>query len=128
MFEGNGSGRRSGRGILRRQAEVHAQAGAQGHATDLGFKVTRDPWSLCLEHQEYGSFGYQKDGHGDDLEFIRLNPLGAYCLGGGHDAAELRDFLDARDEQPLPETVEAFLRRMERGATALTQRPALLSA
>ena len=120
----------------------------------------------------------------DGLAFIRLNPLGAYCLGqarryepstppvrsgltlftdlrvrasaelsaderllletyarveaegvwrldmdralsaleGGHDAAELRDFLDARDEQPLPETVEAFLGRMERGASTLKRR------
>ncbi len=209
------------------------------YATDLRFSVTRDPWTLYLEHQEYGSFGYQNDGPGDDLElryflcllfeyaatlglvdvaftdpcgarldftwrwgadyvsflsrydgleFIRLNPLGAYCLGktrrykpstplvsssltlftdlrvraslplsaderllletyarveaegvwrldidralsaleSGHDGAELRDFLDARDDQPLPETVEAFLRRMERGATAVTRRPALL--
>ncbi len=210
------------------------------YATDLDFSVTRDPWTLYLEHPEYGSFGYENEGPGDELEFryflcvlfeyaatlglvdvaftdpcgarldftsrwgadyvsflsrydglelIRLNPLGAYCLGmarryepstppvkgrlslftdlrvrassdlsaderllletyaraeaegvwrldldralsaleGGHEAAELRDFLDARDEQPLPETVEAFLRRLERGAAAVTRRrPALL--
>lgn len=210
------------------------------YATDLDFSVTRDPWTLYLEHPEYGSFGYRSEGRGDELElryflcvlfeyaatlglvdvaftdpcgarldftsrwgadyvsflsrydgleFVRLNPLGAYCLGmsrryepsappvrssltlftdlrvrasselsaderllleayarveaegvwrldldralsaleGGHEAAELRDFLDARDEQPLPETVEAFLRRLERGAAAVTRRrPALL--
>lgn len=205
------------------------------YATDLRFAVTRDPWTLYLVDQEYGSFGYANERGGDELElryllcvlfeyaatlglvdvaftdpssarldftsrwgadyvsflsrydgleFIRLNPLGAYCLGrarrykpstppvrsnltlftdlrvrasselpaderllletyarveaegvwrldldralsaleGGHDAAELRTFLDARDEQPLPETVEAFLRRIERGASALTRR------
>ncbi len=45
----------------------------------------------------------------------------------GHGADELRAFLAARDEQPLPETVEGFLRNVERGARALRARgPALL--
>lgn len=117
----------------------------------------------------------------DGLEFFRLNPLGAYCLGlagayepevpsdraalsvfpdlrvcadmplspderltletfanaetdgvwrlagdrilaaieTGHDADELRAFLAARDDQPLPEMVEGFLRNVERGARAI---------
>ena len=117
----------------------------------------------------------------DGLQYLRLNPLGAYCLGlaaeyepstppgcasltvfpdrrlcaitpfspdekliletwanaesdgvwrldrdrilaaveSGHDADDLRRFLAARDDQPLPETVEGFLRDAERGARAL---------
>ena len=46
---------------------------------------------------------------------------------GGHAADELREFLAARDDQPLPETVEGFLRNVERSARALRVRgPALL--
>ena len=41
------------------------------------------------------------------------------ALEGGRDLADLRDFLDRRDDQPLPDTVEGFFRRMERNATAL---------
>ncbi len=117
----------------------------------------------------------------DGLEYFRVNPLGAYCLGltdiyepavpsarttltvfpdlrvcadtplspdellmletfadheadgvwrlvrdrtltaieSGRDGNELRAFLSARDDQPLPETVEGFLRNVERGARAL---------
>jgi hypothetical protein len=118
----------------------------------------------------------------DGLHYIRLNPLGAYCLGisheytpaivqvktsimvlpslqikvtggplstdeslllenyadakaidlwrldrqkalaaveKGHQIAELRQFLAARDEQPLPETVEAFITTTERQGQAL---------
>lgn len=117
----------------------------------------------------------------DGLQYFRLNPLGAYCLGlaaqyepstpptrasltvfpdrrlctntplspderlvletwanaesdgvwrldrdrilaaveSGHDADDLRRFLAARDDQPLPETVEGFVRNAERGARAL---------
>ena len=117
----------------------------------------------------------------DGLQYFRLNPLGAYCLGlatqyepstppgsaslsvfpdrrlcantplspderlvletwanaesdavwrldrdrilaaveSGHDADGLRRFLAERDDQPLPETVEGFLRDAERGARAL---------
>ena len=125
----------------------------------------------------------------DGLQYFRLNPLGAYCVGlaeqyepstppshasltvfpdrrlcantplspdeklaletwanvesdgvwrldrerilaaveSGHDADDLRRFLAARDDQPLPETVEGFLRDAERGARALrTQGMALL--
>ena len=35
---------------------------------------------------------------------------------------DLREFLAARDEQPLPETVEGFLRDVERRARALNSR------
>ena len=118
----------------------------------------------------------------DGLEYVRLNPLGAYCLGqtqayepttptirtaltlrtdlrvhaaapltpqerllleayaqaesdgvwrldllraltaaeSGQDVGRLRTFLAARDDQPLPERVEGFLRSVERGASALT--------
>ena len=41
------------------------------------------------------------------------------ALESGHDLADLRDFLNQRDDQPLPDTVEGFLRRAERNATAL---------
>ncbi len=41
------------------------------------------------------------------------------ALEGGGDVDELRDFLAARDEQPLPETVDGFLKRASRGASAL---------
>jgi len=125
----------------------------------------------------------------DGLEYIRLNPLGAYCLDqaetygpaappvrtaltlftdlrvqsvaplqleeqvllesyakaesdgvwrldlsqamsaveSGQDVAQLREFLTARDDQPLPDRVEGFLRRVEQGSRALTARgPALM--
>lgn len=49
------------------------------------------------------------------------------AIEGGHDMDALRKFLAARDDQPLPETVEGFLRRTERDARALSQvGPALL--
>jgi hypothetical protein len=41
------------------------------------------------------------------------------ALEGGHQIAELREFLSARDEQPLPETVEGFIRQTDRHARAL---------
>ena len=125
----------------------------------------------------------------DGLEYFRLNPLGAFCLGladkyepttppvrtaltlftdlrvqsmaplppeervlleayaraesdgvwrldlsqamsaveSGQDVAQLREFLTARDDQPLPDRVEGFLRRVEQGSRALTAKgPALL--
>ena len=125
----------------------------------------------------------------DGLEYFRLNPLGAYCVGqtdeyepgsppirtaltlytdlrvesatplppeelvvletyarvesdgvwrldltraltaveSGQDVAQLREFLDARDDQPLPEKVEGFIRSVELGARALKRKgPALL--
>ena len=125
----------------------------------------------------------------DGLEYFRLNPLGAYCLGvaeryepstppvrtaltlftdlrvqstaplppeervlleayaksesegvwrldlsrsmsaveSGQAVAQLREFLTARDDQPLPDRVEGFLRRVEQGSGALTAKgPALL--
>ena len=58
----------------------------------------------------------------------RLDPESAFsAIEGGHDVDALRQFLAARDDQPLPETVEGFLRRTERDARALSQvGPALL--
>lgn len=207
-------------------------------AAGFDFEVTREPWDLYIEEQEYGSLGYE--GHhewpilqgrdalcllfeytatlglidvayvhpagarhdymelwgADDLEFFsrydgllyfRLNPLGAYCLGlageyvpthldakpslsvlpslkvvatgerlspdelllldnyaekasdaewhlnqartmeaveNGHQVAELREFLQERDEQPLPETVERFIADAERRARLLRDRGA----
>ena len=41
------------------------------------------------------------------------------AVEGGHDPAEFRKFLAARDDQPLPEKVESFIRRIEQGASAL---------
>ena len=44
------------------------------------------------------------------------------AIESGHHANELRDFLTARDDQPLPETVEGFLHDTLRRARALTPR------
>ena len=41
------------------------------------------------------------------------------AVEGGHRADDLRAFLAARDEQPLPELVDGFLRNVERDAHAL---------
>lgn len=210
-------------------------------AAGFDFEVTRDPWELYIEEQEYGSLSYEGFGKwsilqgryalcllfeyaatlgvidvayvapegtrqdfrdlwgADDLEFfsrydgllyLRLTPLGSYCLGltdeyvptqvtaratisvlpslkisvtgeallpeemllletyaekesesvwyldrakvmaaleNGHQVAELREFLQTRDDQPLPETVEGFLREAERNAGRLRDRgPAVL--
>lgn len=124
----------------------------------------------------------------DGLEYFRLTPLGAYCLGlveeydpanlqhctplilypdlrvcagaplaaderflletyanregegvwrlahdktlaafeSGHDADALRAFLEERDDQPMPETVDGFLRNAQRGARALSPQGAAL--
>ena len=49
------------------------------------------------------------------------------AIESGHELRELREFLAARDDQPLPERVEGFLRTTERRARALIPRgPALL--
>lgn len=37
----------------------------------------------------------------------------------GHDVAELREFLQARDDQPLPETVDAFIQTCQKNGKAL---------
>ena len=37
----------------------------------------------------------------------------------GYDIAELRSFLESRDEMPLPEPVDAFIRQCERNGKAL---------
>ena len=37
----------------------------------------------------------------------------------GHDIAELRAFLQAREEQPLPKTVESFVKTVQRQGRAL---------
>lgn len=44
------------------------------------------------------------------------------ALEAGGDVDELRGFLAARDDQPLPETVEGFLQRLSRGADAMKMR------
>ena len=209
-------------------------------ATGFDFEVTREPWDLYIEDQQYGNLGYNGyhewsilqgryvlcllfeyaatlgmvdvayvDPAGmrrdfkhmwgtDDLDFLsrydgllylRVNPLGAYCLGltneytpsliqtrtsltvlpslqvnvtgeplsadealllesyaelesdtvwrldrdkallaveSGHQVTELREFLQARDEQPLPEAVEAFIITTERRAQALSYQGAAL--
>ncbi|MDE0716051.1 MAG: hypothetical protein OXI10_14480 [Gammaproteobacteria bacterium] len=52
----------------------------------------------------------------------RLDPAKALvAIEGGHDAESLRDFLTERDDQPLPEKVEGFLRRAQRGGAALRE-------
>lgn len=40
-------------------------------------------------------------------------------IESGHALGDLRDFLEESDEQPLPETVEGFFRKVERGSEAL---------
>ena len=44
------------------------------------------------------------------------------AIESGHKADDLRAFLGARDEQPLPELVDGFLRNVERGAQAIKPR------
>ncbi|MCY4119348.1 MAG: hypothetical protein OXG72_00295, partial [Acidobacteria bacterium] len=41
------------------------------------------------------------------------------AIESGHDPEAFRQFLAARDDQPLPETVDGFLRDAERGARSL---------
>jgi hypothetical protein len=49
------------------------------------------------------------------------------AVEGGNQIKELREFLQARDEQPLPETVEGFIATTDRQARALKNTgPALL--
>lgn len=48
------------------------------------------------------------------------------AMENGYQLKELREFLSARDDQPLPETVEGFLRNLERGERALKSRGASL--
>lgn len=48
------------------------------------------------------------------------------ALESGHDIADLRGFLAGRDDQDLPETVEGFLRNVERGSSALKLRGSVL--
>jgi len=48
------------------------------------------------------------------------------AVEGGHRIGELREFLQARDEQPLPETVEGFIVTTERQARALKNTGAAL--
>jgi hypothetical protein len=48
------------------------------------------------------------------------------AVESGHHVAELREFLQTRDEQPLPETVESFVTTTERQARALRKQGAAL--
>lgn len=48
------------------------------------------------------------------------------ALENGQEVNEFRDFLAARDDQPLPEAVEGFFGNVERGARALTVRGSAL--
>ena len=61
------------------------------------------------------------DAESDDVWRLDADAI-LTALESGHDMGELRGFLTARDEQPLPETLEGFLRNIERGASALTLR------
>ena len=57
----------------------------------------------------------------------RLEPSSILAaMENGYQVQELREFLSARDDQPLPETVEGFLRNLERGEHALKSRDAAL--
>lgn len=46
------------------------------------------------------------------------------AVENGHQVAELREFLQSRDEQPQPETVERFIADAERRARLLRDRGA----
>ena len=48
------------------------------------------------------------------------------ALESGHDIADLHGFLAGRDDQDLPETVEGFLRNIERASSALRLRGSVL--
>ena len=48
------------------------------------------------------------------------------AVESGHHIAELREFLQTRDEQPLPETVESFVATTERRARALRKQGSAL--
>lgn len=54
---------------------------------------------------------------GEGWRLDRQNALAA--IEKGHDVAELREFLQTRDDQPLPETVEAFIKTCQKHGTAL---------
>ena len=57
----------------------------------------------------------------------RLEPSSILAaMENGYQVEELREFLSARDDQPLPEIVEGFLRNLERGERALKSRDAAL--
>lgn len=57
----------------------------------------------------------------------RLDPDRALAaIEVGHDPGELREFLAARDYQPLPATVDGFLQAAKRGARAMKIRQAAL--
>ena len=43
------------------------------------------------------------------------------AIENGHSPADLRNFLTEIDDQPLPEVVEGFIRKVEKGANALTR-------
>lgn len=46
-------------------------------------------------------------------------PTSIAAIEKGRDAAELREFLEARDDQPLPETVDAFIKTCQKQGRAL---------
>ena len=48
------------------------------------------------------------------------------AIESGHGASELQEFLTSRDDQPLPEVVEGFLRDTQHRARALTQKGSAL--
>ena len=59
----------------------------------------------------------------DTDDVWRLDPDKTLAaIESGHPAKELREFLSSRDDQPLPEKVEGFLRSTERRARALALR------
>ena len=184
---------------------VDPNYGSLGHAGYHDWNILQDRYLLCLLFEYAATLGlidvaythpagarydfadlwgtdeFAYLSRYDGLEYFRLTPLGAYCLGlardyepavatpctpvtvlpsllvrtnapltveerlvletfanaeadgvwrlaldktltaieSGHKAEDLRAFLAARDEQPLPELVDGFLRNTERGAHAL---------
>ena len=187
---------------------VDAQYGSLGYAGYHDWSIVQGRYLLCLLFEYAATLGLIDVAHVDPngarsdfwpmwgtdelvylsrydgLQYFRLTPLGAYCLGlaetwesslpaartsltvfpdrrlhasaspspderlvletwaslesddvwrldrdrtlaaveGGHAVDELREFLEARDDQPLPETVEGFLRDVERRGRALKSR------
>ncbi len=57
-----------------------------------------------------------------EAQWYLNQPRTMEAIESGHQAAELREFLQARDEQPLPETVERFIADAEKNSRLLHER------
>lgn len=100
-------------------AETYVPSGIEAHATlsvlsslrvsATGAALSPDEVLLLETYAEPVS----------DTVWQLSRPRAVAAVESGHKMAELRDFLQARDPQPLPETVESFLVTTERQARAM---------